>query len=67
MSTNKSTKLCECGRQSLYGKKCRECYEDQMRMEGRDALDNDTSVRTKMMLHKERCRVRLLSNYDGGE
>ena len=60
-----STKPCECGRQSLYGKKCRECHEDELRREARDALDNDPSVRAKKMLHKERCRVRLPINYDG--
>ncbi len=57
--------MCECGKAVAYASECRDCYENRLRRESRDAYDQDTHVRTKMMLHKERCRVRLHKNYEG--
>lgn len=57
---------CSCKKPATHDGKCRDCYEDKLRKEVRDAYAADSSVRIKMMLHKERCRMRLRKNYDGG-
>ncbi len=53
----------QCSKPVEYGDMCRDCYESMVRRQAIDAYDRDSKVRARMMLHKERCRMRLCKNY----
>ena len=56
---------CKCGQESMYKEECRQCYEDRIRRQVIDEYDQDTKVRMRMVMHKERCKVRMYKNYEG--
>lgn len=54
---------CKCGRPASYEQECRDCYEDRLRHESRDAHDRDMLCVVERMIQKHRCQVRLPKNY----